>query len=58
MEPVIELKYALDTFYFLVMGAFVMLMAFSLELNCYFEIDLALQELAKNSINSTKESAT
>ncbi len=27
MEPVIELKYALDTFYFLVMGAFVMLMA-------------------------------
>ena len=22
MEPVIELKYALDTFYFLVMGAF------------------------------------
>ena len=27
MESVIELKYALDTFYFLVMGAFVMLMA-------------------------------
>jgi len=27
VEPVIELKYALDTFYFLVMGAFVMLMA-------------------------------
>ena len=27
MESVVELKYALDTFYFLVMGAFVMLMA-------------------------------
>ena len=27
MESVIELKYALDTFYFLIMGAFVMLMA-------------------------------
>ena len=27
VESVVELKYALDTFYFLVMGAFVMLMA-------------------------------